>query len=96
MSMAKRFRQKPIEVEAVLIGDLIRAATREWSALPEWVKSAYERGDLVFGAHHIDIYFHDLNYSLRGSRVDWLIRSANGILTVVKCSRFDVVFEPAE
>jgi hypothetical protein len=38
------FRKKPVVIEAVRTRFAIQAAKADWSALPEWLRLAYEKG----------------------------------------------------
>ena len=41
-----KYRKKPVVVEAVLCSEVIRCMEKDWKSLPEWVRQAYERGDI--------------------------------------------------
>lgn len=91
-----KFRKKPVEIEAELIAIMLDNAKSDWSQLPDWVKSACESGNLIFGAR--EVYIKTLEGDMRGDFNDWLIRGVNGELYPCKPDIFektyDVVGEP--
>lgn len=54
LTAARRFRKKPVEVEAWPVRELNHAAEHDWKALPQAVRDDYEKpqgsGAWVFGA----------------------------------------------
>jgi hypothetical protein len=90
--MAK-YRKKPVEIEAVRIRAVMRNAEDDWSGLPEWVKDAYDRGDILFRPDGVEIRTlegHDF-----GGPNDMLIRGVGGELYPCKPDIFEMNYEPA-
>ncbi len=52
--MAK-FRKKPVVIEAWDAHQLMINARSDWKALPQCIRDAYEKGDVIFAADHIII-----------------------------------------
>lgn len=71
-------RKKPIEVDVARISDLLTAAANDWTALPEWVRDAYDRGEVIFERGCISIA--TLEGRMTGQRGDWLIKGVLGEL----------------
>lgn len=81
-----KFRTKPSEIEAVKAADAVYFAARDWKALPEWVKVAYESGDLIFESDKIQVR---TNHGVATAELsDWLILGLHD--EVYPCS--DLVF----
>lgn len=71
-----RFRKLPLEVEAVPASHLIQAAQHMWTDLPEWIRDAYDRGNIIFLPHGIHI--HTLEGPLIANYDDWIIQGIRG------------------
>ncbi|MGC4769217.1 hypothetical protein ACLQ25_09580 [Micromonospora sp. DT44] len=88
------FRKKPVEIQAVVIADLIRAARSDWPALPDWVRDAYEGGTILVLRDSIEIV--TLEGRMLGGRDDWLIRGVQGELYPCKPDIFEATYEPVD
>lgn len=67
------FTRKPIIVEAERVRALVSATQNNWKALPEWIRAAYEEGNIAFLSNSID-YMKPDGYSWEKARIDdWLI-----------------------
>lgn len=85
------YRKKPVEIEAVRIGDLLHAAAHDWKALPGWVADAYERGDIIFARG--DIRVRTLEGVMTGRPNDMLIQGVAGELYPCKPDIFAATYE---
>lgn len=72
------YRKKPVVVEAVRVSEALAAARDDWQALPEWLREAYERGEVIFAPGFV--YVKTLEGSLSAGREDWIIRGIKGEL----------------
>jgi hypothetical protein len=92
--MAK-YRKKPVVIEAVPVDEAIRCAESPhldgWLALPEWLRDANDRGDVVFMPDHVMI--HTLEGRMRGERTDWIIQGVQGEIYPCKDSIFQMTYE---
>jgi hypothetical protein len=50
------YQTRVTQVEAVKVSDLLESARESWKVLPEWVRKAYEDGDLLFGRGQIHVH----------------------------------------
>jgi hypothetical protein len=71
-----KYKKKPVEIDAEKISDILKNATSDWMELPEWVRTAYENGDLVFANTHLIV--NTLEGSMVGGYEDILIRGIQG------------------
>lgn len=84
------FRKKPVVIEAHRVDDLVGAP---WEALPQFVKDAYDAGDLIFLPDGVDI--KALEGWHFGGRGDMLIRGVKGELYPCKGDIFEMTYEEA-
>jgi hypothetical protein len=68
----RRFRKRPVEIEAVEVGKVVRLAGADWSGLPGWVKESYEKGNLLFTPS--EVHVRTLEGWMVGKSGDWLIK----------------------
>ncbi len=54
-----KFIKKPIVIEAWRASMLLSRITHKWAELPQQIKEAFERGDIVFGNGFILANTHD-------------------------------------
>jgi hypothetical protein len=87
-----KFRKKPIEIEAVEVGDVIRDANHVWGNLPSWVRGAYDAGKILFLRDRVEII--TLEGNMTASRGDWLIRGVKGEIYPCKPDIFAATYEP--
>lgn len=87
-----KFRKRPVEVEAVTVVELLRAATGDWQALPAWIREAYEAVTVLFLADAVEI--RTLEGTMRGEFEDWIIRGVQGELYPCKPKIFAATYEP--
>lgn len=93
-----KVRKKAVEVEAWTVAELNYAAGKNWEALPEPIKDAYEQGGWVFGAL-IDgercICVPTLEGSLTARPDDWIIRGVAGEFYPCKPDIFAATYDEA-
>lgn len=87
-----RFRKKPVEIEAVRVADALHAASNSWADLPTWLVDAYERGEVLFLPHCVEI--KTLEGTMTGQRADWIIQGVQSELYPCKPDIFDATYEP--
>lgn len=86
-----KFRKKPVVIEAVRARDLIVNAQSDWSALPEWIRVAYEKGGFVFTSK--DISIPTLEGSMIASPDDWVIQGIKGEIYPCKPDIFEATYD---
>lgn len=86
-----KYRKKPVVIEAVEIRDVISASGQQWSALPPWVKEAYEKGRLVITPNYLCI--HTMEGILTGAIDDMLIKGVKGELYACKPDIFAATYD---
>lgn len=89
-----RYRKKPIVIEAIEVRSALLAASRQWNALPEWLREAYELGKVIFAADTVEIA--TLEGNMTASIDDWIIRGVKGELYPCKPDIFEATYEPAD
>ena len=87
------FRKKPVVIQAERISKLINLAARDWAALPEWFRVAYEKGDVLILPSAISV--QTLEGPLHGRPDDWLICGVKGELYPCKPDIFEQTYERA-
>ncbi|MDP8971204.1 MAG: hypothetical protein M3N52_12065 [Actinomycetota bacterium] len=80
-------------IQAAKVSDVIAWARSDWPSLPEWVRTAYEAGGLLFT--HDCIVISTPEGDMRGDLGDWLIRGVKGELYPCKPDIFEATYEPA-
>lgn len=90
----RRFRKRPLEIEAVPVADALHAAARAWGDLPTWLALAYERGDVVFARDFVSI--RTLEGLMQASKGDWIICGVQGELYSCRGDIFEQTYEPAD
>ena len=88
--MAK-YRKKPVVIEAEPVSILLNFASRNWSALPEWVKESYEKGNIVFLNNCLSIM--TLEGRMKAGFEDYLIKGVNGEIYPCKPDIFSKTYE---
>lgn len=88
----RRFRKKPVEVEAVLASEAIRCAGEAWDQLPDWLAETYERDIVVFSP--TEVFIKTLEGTMRAEKSDWIIRGVQGELYPCKPDIFEATYEP--
>lgn len=91
MIEAKRYRKKPVEIEAVKIGDILDAGVAK---LPPWVVDAIKKHKLFPYRNSLDIV--TLEGRMVGDRADMLIKGVAGELYPCKESIFQQTYELVE
>lgn len=93
MSEAKRYRKKPVEIEAVRARDAFLWAERDWWSMPPWLNEAYESGDVFFVCNPSRIEIRTLEGMMTASLDDWIIRGVAGELYPCKPEIFAATYE---
>lgn len=87
-----RYRKKPVEIEAFPVDEAIEAASRDWEAMPEWLRDSYENGGVLFLPDAVEIL--TLEGTMRGGRGDYIIRGVRGELYPCKPDIFEQTYDP--
>lgn len=74
--MAK-WKNKVTNFEAVQVRDIVSLVSGSWMALPDWVKTQYDKGAILFGSSYVII-----GGSGSAGLQDWIVQDADGNLTV--------------
>lgn len=69
------YRRVAEVVDAIKVSDVIPLATSNWEALPDWVKSQYNAGSIVFGSAYLIINGGDA-----AGFESWLVQASDGSL----------------
>jgi hypothetical protein len=94
-----KYRKRPVVIEAWTVKELNRAASSDWSLLPECIRKAYDRGGWVFGAvvdGRRGIYVPTLEGPLFAAPDDLIICGIKGEFYPCKPDAFEATYEPAE
>ncbi|GHF92128.1 hypothetical protein [Streptomyces griseosporeus] len=86
-----KYKKKPVEIEAMPIGQLLNQAMTDWTALPDWVQQAYGEGKILLSNNHIVI--STLEGSMVGNYTDYLIRGVQGEVYPCKPDIFADTYE---
>lgn len=89
-----RFRKKPVVIEALQVGIVLVAAETEFDTLPQWIRDAYSRGDIVFGQTTIKVLTPEGR--MVGNSTDWLIRGVKGEIYPCRNDIFEETYERAD
>lgn len=95
--MTIRYRKKPIVVEAVRVGEILRHLTNAatgWKALPVWLRKAYDEGKVLFCATYVVV--KTLEGEMEGGHGDWLIQGVQGEIYPIKDKIFRTTYEPVD
>lgn len=87
----RRWRKKPVVIEAMQVTKALQYAAHDWDKLPIWLRDAYEQGGVVFAAGGIHV--HTLEGVMIGERGDWIIQGVQGELYPCKHSIFEATYE---
>lgn len=89
-----KFRKRPVVIEAFQVTAVLRDAAKHWRNLPEPIKKAYEKGDVIFAADAI--FITTLEGEMRAEIGDWIIRGVKGELYPCKPDIFEATYETVE
>lgn len=86
-----KYRKKPVIIEAERVATLLWQAKESWQSLPQWVRDAYERGELLLLPDSILVKTLEGEHLGRSS--DLLIRGVKGELYPCKPDIFAQTYE---
>lgn len=89
-----RYRKKPVEIEAWPVAMLLAAAIGNWENLPPQVEAAYNKGDILFLNHALEVV--TLEGRMTANRDDYLICGTEGELYPCKPAAFAATFDLVE
>ena len=87
-----RYRKRPLVIEAERVTVLLEQAFRDREALPDWVRAAEERGDVVLRRGGLDVRTRE--GTMRARPADWLICGLAGELYPCTAAIFRATYEP--
>lgn len=90
----QNFQKRPVIIQAVPACELLLQAAHDWPALPECIRDAYEKGNIVFAAEAIHI--KTLEGTMVANPDDWVIRGIQGELYPCKQDIFADCYEIAD
>lgn len=88
-----KFRHKPMEIDAVQVSHVLRAAMYSWNELPFWIREAYDANLICFGLD--SVHFKTSTGQVIGKRGDWIV-CVHGELYPCKPDIFSKNYEPVE
>jgi len=86
-----KYRKRPVVIDAWFASALLYSATKDWKSLPDSVKQAYEKGDVIFHNDYISII--TLEGRHRAEKTDMVIRGVKGELYPCKPDIFEATYE---
>jgi hypothetical protein len=89
-----KFRKKPVVIEAFKSSDLLRLAEHDFWNLPQCIRDAYDKVDILFASDHIRI--RTLEGIMCADRDDFVIRGVKGELYPCKPDVFEATYEPVD
>jgi hypothetical protein len=87
----RRFRKKPVEIEAVRTSDAMIGAAHVDEWLPSWLADAHARGTVLFLPNGVQI--STLEGAMHAEPSDWIIRGVRGELYPCKPDIFEATYE---
>lgn len=91
-----KYRKRPVVIEAVGASVVLRCAEGNWKGLPEWLKVAYERGDVLFLNNPRRVDIRTLEGTMTASMDDWILRGVKGEIYPCRNDIFEATYEIAE
>lgn len=91
----ERFRKRPLEVEAIHAQQALSFAWNHWSSLPQWLKDAYDVGNVLFLNDPPRVEIETLEGTMTAQSSDWIIRGIKGELYPCKPDVFAATYEAA-
>jgi hypothetical protein len=85
------YRKKPVVIKAWACSSLLNAAAKNWAALPEVIRYAYDDAKIVFGDTFMSI--STLEGNLRAEKTDMVICGVKGELYPCKPDIFEQTYE---
>ena len=86
-----KWRKKPVVVEAEKVCDILQWAKKRWSAMPAWLISAYDAGNVVFHPDYISVYTS--KGVMRAEKDDYIVSDPNDIFPC-KPDIFAATYDP--
>jgi hypothetical protein len=87
------FRKKPVEIQAIPAREAFGYARREWVRLPQWLRDAYDKGEVLFPHHPDRVEIVTLEGTMTAQLDDWIIRGVQGELYPCKPDIFEATYE---
>jgi hypothetical protein len=88
-----QYRKKPVVIEAVSVDTLLVQAQYDFKNLPDYIRSAYDKGAFLFLADTVNI--KTLEGWMTGNKNDMIIRGVAGELYPCKPEIFEATYEAA-
>jgi hypothetical protein len=94
IGMSLKWKKKPVEIEAIRTGEAISLAKNDWKALPQWLRDAYERGEIVICPESVSI--KTLEGTMVAPVASWIIQGVKGELYPCAHDIFLATYERVE
>lgn len=94
--MTRKFRKRPVEIQAIPAREAFHCARQEWNRLPAWLAEAYDTGAVLFLHHPDRIEIKTLEGTMTAHLDDWIIRGVAGELYPCRADIFEATYEPAK
>lgn len=94
--MSGTYTQRGVNVQAIPAGQALIYSKSNWAALPDWLKRAYESGNVIFGHTKIYINRNDELSDIEVPASWWLIYSPNGELFACTQGVFEVMYTKSD
>lgn len=90
-----KYRKKPVVIDAVQCAEIIRCMTNDWNGLSDWVKNAYEKGE-IRAITSQGFTCGTLEGPLQAIKTDMIIQGVKGEIYPCKLDIFMATYEPVE
>lgn len=94
MGVRGKFRKRPLEVEAARVDHLVLDARHNWAHLPQWIRDAYERADIIFLNDRINVRTSE--GVMEAPAEWWIVQGVKGELYPCRPDVFAASFDPVE
>lgn len=81
-------------IDAVKVKDLLVFIGQSWKYIPQWVRTDYEKGNIIFTCEGVRIF--TLEGWMYGGVEDWIIRGVAGEVYPCKPDIFEATYEAVE
>lgn len=90
--MTKRFRKKPVEIEAILCSDALKMYQSDMASLPGWLATTANRGNVTFFPDAVHI--RTLEGTMIANPTDWILCGVKGELYPCRADIFEATYDP--
>jgi len=94
-SASRRYRKRPVVIEAVPVSSVVQRGTPAWGEMPAWMRDAIDNGTVVYQGD-LGVAIRTLEGTMRADQSDWVICGVKGELYPCKPDIFAATYEPVE